>query len=1101
MAPPKTIVSAILAPMAVAGLAGLGTLSVGGCTRSAADNAALVSNAASSAQPMQPGDAAPAKHKGPSAGRPSVEFRLASAATLNEDASLNHLVASLAGGACVDGRDGKCLKLDGSGGLEVSNAPPLSCAQGFTIDTWVNFSAIENGCVAAKEGEFLLRIDPVGEGGRLSFFVNSGNAMEPRLSTLTPKTGTWYHLIASWDGNELMMAVNEFFYRSAKAGTLSPTQNPLLVGKASQHAGNVKGMISDFRFYNAAVNPLLPRYGLNLAFEGKKTEHGSFDFSQGMGNWKAIDCGACTVKDGLLAMELTGPESALANNGLDVLAAPNEFISVIMSATKGAKARILILSTVGSKTLDFPIKADGQMHQYLLPVLKVTEWSGKITGLAFSPADAAGQVALASIRFLDAKAAPTAVKINYFFPDVGVSRAGRPVKILADLSSFGGPGKFSAKLVPGDGVIVLGSSTHEVSEQDTGKRVELSWMVQTEKAGERKLKLVVSAANMEDVTAEYTVPFTPPVAITKGYIPEPVPIRTKVLVGAQNCPLWEDTRMWKSIDRDLWRMPVLGKYDELNPEVKDWETKWAVDHGIDFMVYCWYRTRQGSKDIHTMFERCITEGLYKSKYVNQMKFAIMWENQSRNKAGVSDEKDLLENLLPYWIDTFFKHPSYLKIDGKPLLFIYVTGPTSTGNIYDDLGGAANVNQAFEKMREICHKAGFAGLTILGEYRGTDRTYLDKMKEMGFDYQFSYCNGGGGMNPTPEQAVAAQEKFWATLRDLNAIPQILTLSMGWTGWQDEGSIWKIPPAGYETLCRKALAFTKTMPQDELGSKMVLLDNWNEWGEGHYLAPYREYGMGYLDAVRNAFSDAPKNHVDLIPEDLGLGPYAVVKKKTVAVKFDKEAAARSGADKESGLLAWWRFDEGKGTTAGDLSGYGRHGKLSAPRWVTGVSGTALAFDGSANGMHVDGSEGLVGLEGFTVSMWIKVKGSGKFTPFSVNMLTRLYLDDSASHFAMSTENNTWYGPGSVCAFPALPKDKWVHVAVSYDKKAIQVYLDGELAGTSTGTSGKPESASAELTIGLSDAGGLDDFIGEMDEVRMYDRALSAGKIEALSAARGK
>jgi hypothetical protein len=104
-------------------------------------------------------------------------------------------------------------------------------------------------------------------------------------------------------------------------------------------------------------------------------------------------------------------------------------------------------------------------------------------------------------------------------------------------------------------------------------------------------------------------------------------------------------------------------------------------------------------------------------------------------------------------------------------------------------------------------------------------------------------------------------------------------------------------------------------------------------------------------------------------------------------------------------------------------------------------------------------------------------------------------------MSTENNTWYGPGSVCGFAALPKDKWVHVAVSYDKKAIQVYLDGELAGTSTGTSGKPESASAELTIGLSDAGGLDDFIGEMDEVRMYDRALSAGKIEALSAARGK
>ena len=54
-------------------------------------------------------------------------------------------------------------------------------------------------------------------------------------------------------------------------------------------------------------------------------------------------------------------------------------------------------------------------------------------------------------------------------------------------------------------------------------------------------------------------------------------------------------------------------------------------------------------------------------------------------------------------------------------------------------------------------------------------------------------------------------------------------------------------------------------------MLLLDNWNEWGEGHYIAPHREFGFGYLDAVRNVFSDAPKQHVDLLPEDLGMGPY--------------------------------------------------------------------------------------------------------------------------------------------------------------------------------------------------------------------------------------
>ncbi|MGB9797900.1 MAG: glycoside hydrolase family 99-like domain-containing protein, partial [bacterium] len=67
------------------------------------------------------------------------------------------------------------------------------------------------------------------------------------------------------------------------------------------------------------------------------------------------------------------------------------------------------------------------------------------------------------------------------------------------------------------------------------------------------------------------------------------------------------------------------------------------------------------------------------------------------------------------------------------------------------------------------------------------------------------------------------------------------------------------------------FLKSLPPSQLGSRMILLDNWNEWGEGHYIMPHREYGFGYLDAVREVFCDAPKNHIDLIPEDIGLGPY--------------------------------------------------------------------------------------------------------------------------------------------------------------------------------------------------------------------------------------
>ena len=44
-----------------------------------------------------------------------------------------------------------------------------------------------------------------------------------------------------------------------------------------------------------------------------------------------------------------------------------------------------------------------------------------------------------------------------------------------------------------------------------------------------------------------------------------------------------------------------------------------------------------------------------------------------------------------------------------------------------------------------------------------------------------------------------------------------------------------------------------------------------GLNYLIAPHREYGSGYLDAVRKVFSDAQEKHLDLVPKDVGLGLY--------------------------------------------------------------------------------------------------------------------------------------------------------------------------------------------------------------------------------------
>jgi hypothetical protein len=463
---------------------------------------------------------------------------------------------------------------------------------------------------------------------------------------------------------------------------------------------------------------------------------------------------------------------------------------------------------------------------------------------------------------------PGKIRVRSLQPEKPISRARRSAPIVAVIENAGDAAvEVQPRLVLPQGVRMARRAVSTTVRIDGKKDRTIRWTIRAEEAMRCELRLDVVRDGVTAATASLTMQFLPAVKARKlPYIPEPQPVHTPILIGAHNCPLWEADKpeMWANVLKHPERTPALGFYAQDNPEVSDWETKWAVEHGISFFIYCWYRAGQG-EPVKTRFSSAIHDALFKSKFVDKMKLTIMWENQARGQAGVADEKDLMTNLLPFWIENYFKHPSYLKIDNKPLLFIY-----RPEFLIDDLGGVENVRKAFQRMRQACRDAGFDGLYLLGEYRGLDANHLRLMKQLGLDYTFAYCWYVGN-NPTPQQAIRAQMDDIKKTQELHILPQVVTVSQGWSGWRDEGSIWKIPPRDYEVLLREAKDFIATLPAGELGSRMLLLDNWNEWGEGHYIAPHREFGFGYLDAVRNVLSDSPGPHVDLIPEDIGLGPY--------------------------------------------------------------------------------------------------------------------------------------------------------------------------------------------------------------------------------------
>jgi len=457
------------------------------------------------------------------------------------------------------------------------------------------------------------------------------------------------------------------------------------------------------------------------------------------------------------------------------------------------------------------------------------------------------------------------VHIKEFALHKPMNRVGQPIVVSAVLvidSDQATQTQVRLTLPGGIGIVDGNENVTLNIERET----TLTWMLQAHDAKACSFELEAATSDGVD-KASILLCILPAMQSERlDYIPVPQPAKSRVLIGAHHCPLWAADRpsMWDNVIKHPERTPALGFYNQENPEINDWETIWAVEHGIDFFVYCWYRTSQGGP-VTTQFAEAIHDGLFKSRYVDKIKFTIMWENQNRGKAGISDEQDLMENLLPYWIENYFKHPSYLKVDGKPVLYVY-----RPEFLIDDLGSIENAARGIELMRKACRDAGFDGLYVLGEYRGTDPAHLSLLKQLGLDYTFAYCWHVAD-NPTPQEAIEAQMESMHKIQELGIIRQTPTVSQAWSGWRDEGSIWKIPPADFETLLQKASDFMATLPPDELGSRILLLDNWNEWGEGHYIAPYQEYGFGYLDAVRKVFTDAPDAHRDLVPEDIGMGPY--------------------------------------------------------------------------------------------------------------------------------------------------------------------------------------------------------------------------------------
>jgi len=584
--------------------------------------------------------------------------------------------------------------------------------------------------------------------------------------------------------------------------------------------------------------------------------------------WSAAD----DVEESPQAPILLSPQLAIR-------AADHPFVCVRMVTSSAGSGRLFCASSqhFGWDSIAFTLRPDGRMHSYNLTLDGLPAWQDDIIVLGLQvPSGPDDRTQVESVEVAAEPRGPAELEISYFGPVDGIQRAGRPTRVSCTLRNLGGElaRQVTATLaVPAD-VKVLGDTVQRIDQLSLYLPKSVEWEVNSEALGKQDLTVTVAAAGADTISGQIALDFTRvPDVPPSSYVPEPQPVRSKYEIGAFYFPGFPTMSQWKPILNYPNRKPLLGWYDEANPECADWQIKWAVEHGISFYMVDWYWC-EGRRHL----EHWLHDAYGKARYKKYLKWCIMWANHNPpDTHSVEDWRAVTQ----YWIDNYFHMPEYYRIDNRPAVFIW-----APGNVRHDLGGSSEAARLYAMSQEMARAAGLPGIYFVAMGGHDSPEGSRQLVQEGFEaattyhsFQLAWRRAQSDRFPFASLLDTCPELWREAEKSAAGLNYLPIVDTGWDSrpWHGESSLvaYGRTPELLGKLCRLARQYA-----DERGKKIILLGPVNEWGEGSYIEPYAEYGFQDLDQIRAAFCEPGEWPPNVIPVDVGLGPYdlPLVKTKT-------------------------------------------------------------------------------------------------------------------------------------------------------------------------------------------------------------------------------
>jgi hypothetical protein len=299
----------------------------------------------------------------------------------------------------------------------------------------------------------------------------------------------------------------------------------------------------------------------------------------------------------------------------------------------------------------------------------------------------------------------------------------------------------------------------------------------------------------------------------------------------------------------------LGFYDLRVPEVREAQAELARRYGVTGFCY-WHYWFGGKKLLERPFEDTLASGS------PDFPFCVAWANQTWS--GIwhgAPNRILVEQTYPglrdetrhfAYLQKAFEDDRYITIDGRPLLFIYKPA---------DLPDPAEFVERWQKM---AREAGFDGLYLVASLGESE---YPTHREDGFDaavwYQFPF---GEDQDSRRRERLMARGlmrgpkryPYSETLPEPPADLEGPVFPCVYPNWDNtprsgRGGVLALDPTPqrFGAQLRRALEIVAALPADQ---QVLMIKSWNEWAEGNYLEPDRQYGHARLETLASEVARA-------------------------------------------------------------------------------------------------------------------------------------------------------------------------------------------------------------------------------------------------------